>query len=79
MFASQIWTVQVIDIVSSLQLLYAEFPQKQVTIFTKAGTYTFTATNGTCPTGGCCPVIIEEINCCPAEICIPFTIIKRRK
>jgi len=39
MFASQIWTVQVIDIVTSLQLLYAEFPQKQVTIFTKAGTY----------------------------------------
>lgn len=23
--------------------------------FTKAGTYSFTATNGTCPTGGCCP------------------------
>ena len=46
--------------------------------FTKAGTYTFTATNGSCPTGGCCPVIVEEINCCPAEICIPFTIKKKR-
>ena len=46
---------------------------------TKAGTYTFTATNGSCPTGGCCPVIVEEINCCPAEICIPFTITKKKK
>jgi hypothetical protein len=46
---------------------------------TKAGTYTFTATNGTCPAGGCCPVIVEEVNCCPAEICVPFTITKTKK
>jgi uncharacterized repeat protein (TIGR01451 family) len=46
---------------------------------TKAGTYTFTATNGSCPAGGCCPVIVEEINCCPVNICVPFTITKRRK
>ena len=49
-----------------------------VVTFTKAGTYTFTATNGSCPTGGCCPVIVEEINCCPAEVCVPFTITKKR-
>jgi uncharacterized repeat protein (TIGR01451 family) len=46
--------------------------------FTKAGTYSFTATNGSCPAGGCCPVIVEEINCCPAEVCVPFTIVKKR-
>ena len=46
---------------------------------TKAGTYTFTASNGTCPAGGCCPVIVEEINCCPAEHCVPFTVTKKRK
>jgi uncharacterized repeat protein (TIGR01451 family) len=50
-----------------------------VVTFTKAGTYTFTATNGTCPAGGCCPVIVEEINCCPTEICIPFTITKKKR
>ena len=50
----------------------------QVTL-TKAGTYTFTATNGTCPAEGCCPVIVEEINCCPADLCIPFTVKKVKK
>ncbi len=44
------------------------------------GSYTFTATNQTCPIGGCCPVIIEAgTNCCPDEVCIPFTIKKRKK
>ena len=47
--------------------------------FIKAGTYNFTATNGQCPAGGCCPVIVEEVNCCPAELCIPFTIVKKKK
>jgi uncharacterized repeat protein (TIGR01451 family) len=47
--------------------------------FTKAGTYTFTATSGACPAGGCCPVIVEEINCCPANICLPLTIQRKRK
>jgi Domain of unknown function DUF11 len=46
---------------------------------TKAGTYNFSATNSTCPTGGCCPVIVEDaLNCCPAQICIPFTTRKVR-
>ena len=48
-------------------------------MLTKKGTYTFTAINGQCPAGGCCPVIVEEINCCPAELCVPFTIIKKKK
>lgn len=44
------------------------------------GTYTFTATNQTCPAGGCCPIIIEGgVNCCPEDLCIPFTIKKRKK
>ena len=49
-------------------------------LLSDVGTYTFTATNQTCPANGCCPVIIEEgVNCCPAELCIPFTIKKRKK
>ena len=48
-------------------------------MLTKKGTYTFTAINGQCPAGGCCPVIVEEIDCCPAELCVPFTIIKKKK
>ena len=44
------------------------------------GSYTFTATNKTCPSSGCCPVIIElGTNCCPAELCVPFTITKKKR
>ncbi len=51
-----------------------------VILLTEVGTYTFTATNQTCPIGGCCPVIIEAgTNCCPVEVCIPFTVKKRKK
>ena len=50
-----------------------------VVTLTKAGTYTFTATNGTCPAEGCCPVIVEDINCCPADLCVPFTINKKKR
>ncbi len=51
-----------------------------VILLTEVGTYTFTATNQTCPVGGCCPVIIEAgANCCPVEVCIPFTVKKRKK
>ncbi|AYQ35590.1 SdrD B-like domain-containing protein [Runella sp. SP2] len=51
-----------------------------VVLFSEVGTYTFTATNQTCPANGCCPVIIEAgTNCCPVDICVPFTIKKKRK
>ncbi len=51
-----------------------------VVLLTEVGTYTFTATNQTCPTNGCCPVIIEPgVNCCPEDLCIPFTVRKRKK
>jgi uncharacterized repeat protein (TIGR01451 family) len=51
-----------------------------VVLFSEIGTYTFTATNQTCPANGCCPVIIEAgTNCCPVDICVPFTVKKKRK
>jgi len=51
-----------------------------VVLFSEVGVYTFTATNQTCPANGCCPVIIEAgTNCCPVDICVPFTIKKKRK
>ena len=51
-----------------------------VVLLTEVGTYTFTATNQTCPANGCCPIIIEPgVNCCPEDLCIPFTIKKRKK
>lgn len=44
------------------------------------GTYTFTATNGTCPTGECCPVIVEAgVSCCPKQLCVPVALVKKRK
>ncbi|MCA0230654.1 MAG: DUF11 domain-containing protein [Bacteroidetes bacterium] len=51
-----------------------------VVLFSEDGIYTFTATNQTCPSNGCCPVIIEPgTNCCPAEVCVPFTVRKIKK
>ena len=43
------------------------------------GIYTFTANSGSCPASGCCPVIVEAINCCPADLCIPFVIKSTKK
>jgi uncharacterized repeat protein (TIGR01451 family) len=49
-------------------------------LFSEAGTYTFTAVNNVCPAGGCCPVIIEPgDNCCPEDLCVPFTIKQTKK
>jgi hypothetical protein len=49
-------------------------------LLSDVGTYTFTAINQTCPANGCCPIIIEAgTNCCPVDLCIPFTIKKRKK
>ncbi|WP_165933558.1 Ig-like domain-containing protein [Arundinibacter roseus] len=41
--------------------------------------YTFTSTSGTCPAEGCCPVLLVVEDCCPKEICVPFTITKYKK
>ena len=49
-------------------------------LLSDVGSYTFTATNKTCPAEGCCPVIIEAgTNCCPVDLCIPFTIKQTKK
>ncbi len=49
-------------------------------LLTEIGSYTFTATNQTCPLGSCCPVIIEPgDNCCPEDLCVPFTVKKIKK
>lgn len=49
-------------------------------LLTGEGIYTFTATNNSCPAGGCCPIIIEAAaNCCPEDICVPFTITQTKK
>ncbi len=45
---------------------------------TMAGTYTYTATVGTCPAGGCCPIVFVPGDCCPKELCVPFTIKKTK-
>ncbi|MCA0228947.1 MAG: DUF11 domain-containing protein [Bacteroidetes bacterium] len=50
------------------------------TLLSDVGTYTFTATNNTCPAEGCCPIIIVPgENCCPVDLCIPFTIKQTKK
>jgi uncharacterized repeat protein (TIGR01451 family) len=46
----------------------------------QTGSYTFTASNNTCPANGCCPLIVEaDGNCCPPQLCVPvqIKIIKR--
>ena len=45
----------------------------------KTGTYTYTASNATCPADGCCPLIVQaDENCCPPQICVPLTIVRKR-
>ncbi|MCY7352045.1 MAG: DUF11 domain-containing protein, partial [Cytophagaceae bacterium] len=46
---------------------------------TGPGYYTFTASVGTCPSGGCCPIIVVADDCCKPDICVPFTISKTKR
>jgi uncharacterized repeat protein (TIGR01451 family) len=48
-------------------------------LVTQVGSYTFTATDQTCPASGCCPIVFVAGACCPDELCIPFTVKKLRK
>ncbi|MFN3381935.1 MAG: hypothetical protein ACK41O_20935, partial [Runella zeae] len=58
----------------------ASVAQGNEVLLSETGSYTFTATNNTCPVEGCCPVIIEPSdNCCPADLCIPVIIHKTKK
>jgi uncharacterized repeat protein (TIGR01451 family) len=51
-----------------------------VVLLSDLGTYTYTVTNSTCAAGGCCPIVIEAgDNCCPVQLCIPVTVVKRKK
>lgn len=53
---------------------------QSIILLNETGSYTYTATNKTCPAEGCCPVIIEPgDNCCPENLCIPFTIKKTKR
>ena len=61
-----------------LNVVWSDGQTGNVATFSKAGIYNFTATNGSCPAGGCCPVIVELKECCPVDVCVPFTI-KRGK
>jgi uncharacterized repeat protein (TIGR01451 family) len=45
-------------------------------IISQAGSYTFQASNSQCPAGGCCPIVVEEGNCCSPNICVPFSVVK---
>lgn len=40
--------------------------------------YTFTSTAGSCPAGGCCPIIIAVQDCCPVQICVPVVMKRMR-
>jgi len=51
-----------------------------ILLITEPGTYTFTALSNTCPAQGCCPIIVElGSNCCPPDLCVPFTIKQTKK
>jgi large repetitive protein len=58
----------------------ASIASGNVVLLSDIGVYTYTASNQTCPAGGCCPIIIEEgKNCCAVDLCIPFTVIQTKK
>jgi len=49
-------------------------------LLSEVGTYTYTATNVTCPASGCCPIVIEsDTNCCPVTLCVPVMVRKIKK
>lgn len=49
-------------------------------LITEPGTYTFTAVSNACPAQGCCPIIVlPGNNCCPPDLCVPFTIKQTKK
>lgn len=45
-------------------------------IISQLGSYTFQASNAQCPAQGCCPIVVEDGNCCRPNICVPFSIVK---
>lgn len=55
------------------------FATTNTILITQSGTYSYTATNATCPTAGCCPIIVDVKDCCKPAVCVPFTITKVRK
>jgi uncharacterized repeat protein (TIGR01451 family) len=48
-------------------------------IASQSGSYTTSASNNTCPSSGCCPIIIVVTECCQTNICVPITITKKIK
>ncbi|MFB9293291.1 DUF11 domain-containing protein [Persicitalea jodogahamensis] len=46
---------------------------------TSAGSYTFTTSGDVCPAGGCCPILVEEVDCCPVNVCVPVVITKVKR
>lgn len=45
-------------------------------IISQLGSYTFQASSAQCPAQGCCPIIVEDGNCCRPNICVPFSVVK---
>lgn len=43
-----------------------------------SGSYTYTATNSTCPVSGCCPIVVTVNDCCKQNVCVPYTVLKTK-
>ncbi len=43
-----------------------------------SGSYTVSASNGSCPIAGCCPIVVQQGACCPPDNCVPFVIKKTK-
>jgi len=50
-----------------------------ILIISQLGNYTFQASNAQCPAQGCCPIVVEDGNCCRPNICVPFSVIKVKR
>ncbi|GAB3958104.1 hypothetical protein GCM10028805_51890 [Spirosoma harenae] len=48
-------------------------------IVTSIGKYTYSATNGSCPQQGCCPVVFIEGDCCKPTVCVPMVITQTKR
>ena len=47
-------------------------------VISASGNYTYTANNSTCPVSGCCPIIVIVNDCCKPNVCVPYTVVKKK-
>lgn len=54
------------------------FAKGNAIVVTASGSYTYTATNASCPVNGCCPIVVVVNDCCKPNVCVPYSVKKTK-